>query len=233
MADTAPAFYLPVDRSSSTPGGYEAAAVVRHLAHELRQPLSTVESIAYYLRMVTPRQDAKTQHQLEKVQQLVEQMNCILSDAVNFLQAAPAVPQVLNLNELLSEALSEHAASTPPLEAILAPETMLVRMDSSQARHLFRDLFQSFVHLGRGRQSIPVRSWPAQDEARFEIRVPGLEMGLEELEQMFEPFSPLLPAGSGLALASARRIVQTAGGLLETHSDPLRGTWLALSFPLV
>ena len=49
---------------------------------------------------------------------------------------------------------------------------------------------------------------------------------------MFLPFSPHLPAGSGLALASARRIVEAAGGVLETYSDPLRGTGVALSFPL-
>ncbi|MBK5294679.1 MAG: hypothetical protein JJE04_23735, partial [Acidobacteriia bacterium] len=75
MQDTALAFAPQVDRPSAVPSGYEAASVVRHLTHELRQPLSTVESIAYYLQMVTPRQDLKTQHQLEKLQQLVEQMN--------------------------------------------------------------------------------------------------------------------------------------------------------------
>ncbi|MBK5291404.1 MAG: HAMP domain-containing histidine kinase [Acidobacteriia bacterium] len=232
MADTAPAFAPQVDRSSSAPSGYEAASVVRHLTHELRQPLSTVESIAYYLQMVTPRQDLKTQHQLEKLQQLVEQMNWILSDAVHFLQAAPAVPQLLDLNELLSEALAENAGSIPSLDLNMAQGALLVCMDPIQARHMLRSLCQLFVHLGHGCQSIPVRAWPAEGEAWLEMRVPGMEMSIEALEQMFEPFSPHLPAGSGLALASVRRIVQTAGGRLDSHSDPLRGTWIAVSFPL-
>jgi nitrogen-specific signal transduction histidine kinase len=48
---------------------YDSAEIVRRLAHELRQPLSTIESIAFYLEMILPRTEAKARRQLRKLQQ--------------------------------------------------------------------------------------------------------------------------------------------------------------------
>ena len=52
------------------------------LAHELRQPLSSIESIAYHLSLVLPQADEKVQGSLERIRQLVEQSNEILTDGL-------------------------------------------------------------------------------------------------------------------------------------------------------
>ena len=59
------------------------------LAHELRQPLSNIEAIAYYLSMILPPGDEKIQPQLARIRELVEQSNLILSTALG-LAPAPA-----------------------------------------------------------------------------------------------------------------------------------------------
>ncbi len=59
------------------------------VAHELRQPLSNIEAIAYYLSMILPPGDAKIQLQLARIRELVEQSDLILSSALG-LDAAPA-----------------------------------------------------------------------------------------------------------------------------------------------
>jgi len=62
------------------------------VAHELRQPLSNIEAIAYYLSMILPRGDAKIQLQLARIRELVEQSDLILSNALG-LETAPAAGQ--------------------------------------------------------------------------------------------------------------------------------------------
>jgi signal transduction histidine kinase len=62
------------------------------VAHELRQPLSNIEAIAYYLSMILPRGDAKIQLQLARIRELVEQSDLILSNALG-LETAPASGQ--------------------------------------------------------------------------------------------------------------------------------------------
>ena len=63
------------------------------LAHELRQPLSNIEAIAYYLSMILPPDDAKIQPQLARIRELVEQSNSILSTALGLAPAPAAGPQ--------------------------------------------------------------------------------------------------------------------------------------------
>ena len=67
--------------------------VLGTLAHELRQPLSTIEAIAYYLSMILPPDDAKIQPQLARIRELVEQSNLILSDALGLPPAPAAASQ--------------------------------------------------------------------------------------------------------------------------------------------
>jgi signal transduction histidine kinase len=63
----------------------EVSAPVEGLAsvvHELRQPLSNIEAIAYYLSMVLPPGDEKIQAHLARIRELVQESNEILSSSV-------------------------------------------------------------------------------------------------------------------------------------------------------
>jgi signal transduction histidine kinase len=63
------------------------------LAHELRQPLSNIEAIAYYLSMILPPDDAKIQPHLARIRELVEQSNLILSTALGLAPVPAAASQ--------------------------------------------------------------------------------------------------------------------------------------------
>ena len=58
------------------------AQALGRVAHELRQPLSNIEAVAYYLSLILPPGDAKIQEQLTCIRELVEQANSILSSAL-------------------------------------------------------------------------------------------------------------------------------------------------------
>jgi signal transduction histidine kinase len=51
---------------------------VHDLIHELRQPLSSIEAIAYYLEMTLPAEQQETRHYMRRLQQLVDQTSSIL-----------------------------------------------------------------------------------------------------------------------------------------------------------
>jgi signal transduction histidine kinase len=75
---------------------------LRVIAHQLRQPLSSIETIAFYLSMVVPHKDEKIQQQLRQIRMLVEQSNRILTEGV-------------------TEA--SHSDDAPPVEAVAARVT--------------------------------------------------------------------------------------------------------------
>jgi signal transduction histidine kinase len=67
--------------------------VLGTLAHDLRQPLSNIEAIAYYLSMILPPGDENIRTQLGRIRELVEESNLILSTALGLAAAPGAAPQ--------------------------------------------------------------------------------------------------------------------------------------------
>jgi hypothetical protein len=79
-----------------------SSEMIRTLAHELRQPLSTIESIAYYLTLILP-EDEKTREQLDRIQQLVEQSNWMLNSAQLLSDSVSGTRESIDLANLVPE----------------------------------------------------------------------------------------------------------------------------------
>ncbi len=201
-------------------GPLDPAAIVRHLTHELRQPLSTIESIGYYLQMVLPTSDTKARHQLGKLQQAIEQASWILSDAVHFLQSSPPKPELVDLDEMVSGAVSDFLRGHPVwVDVDLAQAPTLVEVDPDHFRHLLRTLLYFFRRVTHAGKRIAVRTRASDEGVSVELETAEVPYTAQDIEMMFDPFGSHLPAGSGLALASVVRITESHGGRLECRLD--------------
>ena len=65
------------------PSSNAAEEVVRNLVHDLRQPLSSIEAIAYYLEMTLPAEQVQARMYMRRLQQLVDQADATLECAVS------------------------------------------------------------------------------------------------------------------------------------------------------
>ena len=212
---------------------HETVEVVRHIAHEIRQPLSAIEAIAYYLDIVLPRTENKARRQLGKLQQQVHQINWILADALHFLQACPPRLELLDLAEIVSNQVAELTlAERFEVRLNQADNLPLVHLDLEQMQHLLRNLFAFFRLISKSDHPITVSTSATQHEVLLEIGSTEAGHSVDELKSLFEPFSPHLPGGSGLALASARRIAEAHGARIGLQSDPSSGILLTVAFPL-
>jgi len=78
--------------------GYKATPVamvsseerLRELVHELRQPLSSIEAIAYYLEMTLPAGQFEARQYMAQVQRLVADTNTLLERSVGTQRKAAA-----------------------------------------------------------------------------------------------------------------------------------------------
>lgn len=68
--------YLETKTSRSSPN-----ELVRDLIHDLRQPLSSIEAIAYYLEMTLPPEQIEARLYMRRLQQLVDQTSSVLQGA--------------------------------------------------------------------------------------------------------------------------------------------------------
>jgi signal transduction histidine kinase len=205
--------------------------ILRLMAHELRQPLSTIDSIACYLELVLPPGETGARIQASKLQGLVAQVNGILSDALYYLQAAPAQPESTDLTDFVRAAAGE-LRNTDVLDFRLNVERRPLRVlvDLDQFRHMLRNLLRFCAQAAPAGEMPEVSLHQAGDRVCLRVSVPSPGFWEPDPERMFEPFASHLPAGSGLILASARRVAEAHGGSLEAQATP-SGLSLTAVFP--
>ena len=189
-----------------------------------------MESIAYYLSMVVPRHDLRVRQQVEKMQQLVEQMNWVLADAVHFFQAVPPHPQLIDLNELVSESIANDQDTAIPLQVSLCESVAIVEIDPSHARHCVQSLIGLVRKWAHGEVRVSTRQVAA--EVQLCVSAPKLRIQSQEASLIFEPFRPHAPAGAGLAFASVRRIAEAGGGRADVRLNEPQGVTVSVVLPL-
>ena len=124
--------------------------LVQNLAHELRQPLSTIESIAYYLELALPNADPRVVEQLTRLRHLVEQSGWILNDSLSLMQQSNPKPESVDLDELLSEFVLEqmqHDPSRPHFNLQLG--SVPAWIDCQQGRELIHAICRLFRTLAK------------------------------------------------------------------------------------
>ncbi len=206
-----------------TQSGDPSIHILRSIAHELRQPLSTIESIAYYLSLVLPRDGGKVHEQLAQLQHLVEQSNWILTSGLQLTDPSPVAPELTDLEELITQTASSCPADGEVrMRLELAGNVPLVRLDPGQGRALVENLLMLFRQLATGAHPVTLRTCAAPERGvliEIASTVPGYRS------------ESMLGAGSALSLSSARSVVEAHGGSFDCSVDPDKGVWLCLHLP--
>ncbi len=177
--------------------------IMRVLAHELRQPLSTIESIAYYLTLILP-EDEKIREQLDRIQQLVEQSNWMLTSGQLLSEPIPAERPRTHPNDLF-----EHTQLTGlqvQVEEALPPvhgDPVLLRTIIENVAMLLRQISPEVAFRAARADRGLLLEWMA---AATGHRSEGS-----------------LGVGSSLSLQGARRMVEALGGSFHLEIDPVAG----------
>ncbi|MBI4876406.1 MAG: hypothetical protein HY822_17360 [Acidobacteria bacterium] len=209
------------------------SGAVRHVAHQLRQPLSTIEAIAYYLSITLPPTEVRALEQVEKLQRLVQEASNIVSDAVQFFQTSPVRPLRVQLNEFLTDVVADMLpAEMSRLSVMPGPDDLPVRLDLGQAAHMLRSLTNYFRQISPDEAPIRVRTSAACGEAVLAIGVESACCTASEVLALLDVHSIHLGSGSGLAMASVRRIIDVHDGRVEVRGKPPAELLLTVFFPL-
>jgi nitrogen-specific signal transduction histidine kinase len=86
MSAAAPAIRVETSSYFQTPLTHPsvpaAKETIQELVHELRQPLSSIEAIAYYVEMTLPPELLQARQYMHRLQELVAQADTVLGCAV-------------------------------------------------------------------------------------------------------------------------------------------------------
>jgi signal transduction histidine kinase len=195
------------------------------IAHELRQPLGAIESIAYYLGLVLPPGDDRAREQVVRLQQLVEQSNWILTCGLQMADQTPLAPVPLDIEQLIAQTISARTLQGHPQPILeLAGDLPPVRLDPARGRALIENLLALFLQVAGEAYQVWLRTAADTGGAG------GVLLEISTAAPGYRSETALGP-GSALGLECARRIALAHGGSLTVDVDPVSGIRLRAVLP--
>ena len=218
----------------------EIARLAGGLAHEIKNPLSTIRLNMELLaedfgEAETPR-DRRALKKVEVVQRECQRLQDLLDDFLNFAKVRNPKLEPDDLNLLVKEVLDFFApqASEAAIDMVdyLASDLPMVLLD----REAFRGALLNL--LINAEQSMPdggqlvVRTSTTGDGVVLDLIDTGCGMDEATREHVFDAFFSSKGSGSGLGLPTARKIVEAHGGRITLQSEPGRGTQFSIRLPM-
>jgi len=205
------------------------------VAHEIRNPLSSIRGLAQYLKSKLAKGSAEADYAEVMVQE-ADRLNRVVSDLLEFARPRPPQTAPTDLNGLVrkvAELVGEKASAQGiELKLDLAGDLDALALDSDQITQVILNLVLNGMESGAGLVEVTTRL--RDGKACLLVADDGPGVSQEVRERLFDPFVTTKAKGSGLGLALSQRIAEEHGGWLKYRdrggSDG-RGTAFELCLP--
>ncbi|BAN21787.1 sensor histidine kinase [Caballeronia insecticola] len=228
--------------------------VARRLAHEIKNPLTPIQLSAERLQMKLADKLAPSDADVLKrasttIVNQVQAMKQMVDDFREYARTPPAVLGNLQLNDLVAEVLTLYGIEEgkSPIKIDLA-KLPVIRGDATQIRQVIHNLLQNaqdaVADVAEPRVLLETRTVEygepdASGHARVAVRLtvsdngPGFPARI--LSRAFEPYVTTKAKGTGLGLATVKKIVDEHGARIDIRNrsksaDVVEGAQISILF---
>jgi len=207
------------------------------VAHEVRNPLSSVKGLALLLRDKFASSSRESEMATLLVQE-VERMNRTISELLSFARPASLALAPVHLEELLRQAarLIDADAASDGISITLTLEEGLpaVMADRDRLNQVFINIMLNGVQSmdQGGELRVAARGAAGGRSVEVIIEDTGSGMDPETMEQVFYPYFTTREDGTGIGLAISQKIISDHGGSIRMESEPGRGTRVTIELPV-
>ena len=219
----------------------ELAQLAGGLAHEIKNPLSTINLNLKLLAEDLARSDDEDHQRwlrrLEHVQDEAARLRDILDDFLHFARGHKLDLETVPLQRIVGELVDFFApqaqAAGVVLRTSLASEPVRCRADVDLLKQAVLNLMINAVQaMEPDGGELMIRVHAARGRGVVEVIDTGPGMEPDVRRQIFDVYYSTKKGGSGLGLPTTRRIVEEHHGSIRAESEPEKGTRFVLQLPL-
>lgn len=215
--------------------------VVGGLAHEIKNPLSTIQLnlklLGEDLQRYDDEEHARLARRVERVRDESDRLRQTLDDFLRYAGKVELSPVRVDLCEIVRELRDFFSPQTDAGGIIfrdsLPDHPVFCRVDINLIKQALLNLMINATE-----------AMEAGGELLLRVRADGIERAIVEVidtgpgiepetqEIIFQPYWTSKKSGTGLGLPTARRVVREHGGDLKLESEPGKGTRFIVTLPM-
>jgi two-component system, NtrC family, sensor histidine kinase HydH len=210
------------------------------LAHEIKNPLSTIslnmELLSEDLRESDSPHDRRAMKKIELVQQECQRLQDLLDNFLSFAKAHRLRKEPCDLNAQVRRVLDFYRpkASEAKIEVIeyLSGDLPMVLLDPEAIHGALLNLILNAEQAMPGGGQLVIRTYGTPEGVALDLIDTGCGMDADTQSRVFDAFYSTKRGGSGLGLPTVRKIILAHGGDIALQSEPGRGTQFTIKLPI-
>jgi len=230
----------------------ELSRLTGELAHEIKNPLSTIkvnlkltsealEEVGHVesrgpLSDQRQSQLASAARKITVVQKEADRLEQILDGFLGCVRRPDLQLATVDLNELVGDMIDFYSPQAHShaltVRQSLTKKPLVSRVDPVAVKQVLLNLLINAQQAQQGGGELMIRTTGRSGRAIIQVSDTGEGIPPERLDDIFRPFYSSRMGGSGLGLATARKIIEAHKGSITVHSEPGKGTSFTIELPL-
>jgi len=206
-----------------------------NLAHEVRNPLVSIQGVAEILQEEYPR-TGKNREFVEILAKEVKRLNHVVENFLSLVRSTPVQLEWCALGEVIQSVVSlvspKARKEGVTIRVDVTPPSLQVRADPNQLRQVFLNLLLNALASLDGKGTISLTAQPSESGLAITVQDTGKGIPPEHLARIFEPFFTTKPGGTGLGLPITKRILDAYGWTMRIDSTVGQGTTVTITIPV-
>ena len=212
---------------------------VSDASHELKTPLTVIESYARLLKRWGKKDPAILDEAVEAIYSEALRMRGMTQQMLDLAMGDNQTVQPmsrLHLSSIIKETAERISHSFNREIQLSADENIYVLGHENTIKQLLFILLENGIKYSE--QALHVQLYSDQNQATIEIKDTGIGIPLQDQPQIFERFFRVSEdrnrqsGGSGLGLSIAKKIVEQYSGTIRVHSELGKGSTFIVSLPI-
>jgi signal transduction histidine kinase len=229
------------ETESSHDGYAELAELAGGFIHEIKNHVSTLGlNLQLLAEDFEEPQSQRERRALERVQRLqgeCQRLVDVSNDFLRFARVNDLRPTPASLTAIVEDLVDFFGPtarqSNIEIKCYIPADLPPLRLDSDFFKQALLNLMLNAEQAMPQGGELTIQAMPENGGVSLSLIDTGAGMKPEVLSKIFKPFFSTKAGGSGLGLATTRKIVHAHGGTIDVQSEPGRGTKFTIHLPSI